>query len=129
MVVVLRWGRIINEDIVGVHNDNVGQVVSEYFIHKTLEDGGSVGQSKRHYPILIVPSWSYKRCLPFITPFNTHQVVGAAEIQFGENPSTTKLFQGSRDQRKGITVFDGLIVESPVVNTGAQPSSPELQQI
>ncbi|XP_056104710.1 tripartite motif-containing protein 16-like protein [Rhinichthys klamathensis goyatoka] len=37
-----------------------------------------------------------------------NEVVGASQVQLGEDASPTELFQGGRDQRKRIAEFDGL---------------------
>lgn len=42
----------------------------------------------------------------FITLADLNDVVSTTQVQFGEDASPTKLFQGGWEQRKWVAIFD-----------------------
>ncbi len=52
------------------------------------------------------------------------EVVGAAEVQLGEDGGTTEMFQGCWDERKGITELHSDVIQCLVIYT--RPQAPVL---
>lgn len=63
----------------------------------------SIGESKWHRQTFIMT--------------DTNQLVGVAEIKFGEYGHSLEEFEGGGDQRQKVTVLDGDIVEPTIVDT------------
>lgn len=63
-----------------------------------LEYWWTVRKLERHNSILIVPSSSSTECsLPFVTLSDENEIVSTAQIQLGEEPCLSELFQTWRD--------------------------------
>lgn len=72
-------------------------------VSRVLENCRCIGESKWH-------------CQTFIMA-DTNQLVGLAEIKFGEYGHSLEEFEGGGDQRQKVTVLDGDTVEPMIVDT------------
>ncbi len=93
-------------------------VINEHFVHKILEDGGSVDKSIRHNIVLVVASRCHKFGLPLVPLTYPDQIICTAEVQLGEDGGTTEMFQGRWDERKWVAELDGDLVQRKVINSG-----------
>lgn len=91
-------------------------------MYEVLEHGRGVDQTIGHHEIFKVTSRGHKRGLPFIPFSYSHQIVSAAEVQLRKDGSRAKLFEGRRNERKGIFELDCALVQGPIINTWPQPS-------
>jgi hypothetical protein len=78
----------------------------EYMIHKTLESGRSITESKGNYQEFMMTLMSAKCSLGDVFFFHMDLVVARTEIQFGELLSTTQFIQEVINARNGEFVFD-----------------------
>ncbi len=62
-------------------------------------------------------SRGHEGCFPFIPLTYPDEVVGAAEVQLGEDGGTTEMFQGCWDERKGITELHSDVIQCSVIYT------------
>ncbi len=56
-------------------------------------------------------SRGHEGSLPLVPLTYSDEVVRAGEVQLGEDSGTTEMFQGCRDERKGIAEFHCNIVQ------------------
>ncbi len=66
----------------------------------------------------------HEGCFPFIPLTYTDEIVGAAEVQLGEDGGTTEMFQDGWDERKGITELHSDVIQCLVIYT--RPQAPVL---
>ena len=67
-----------DQDIIEVDENELVKHVSENVVNKSLEDGRSIGEAKRHHQVLVVAGGGVERHLPFISLSDPDQVVGVA---------------------------------------------------
>ena len=70
-----------------VHKDNYlpfSYHSGERLIHVTLESRGCISLSEKHNEWLKNPSWSDKRCFPFISSFDSNISKPPSHIELGE---------------------------------------------
>lgn len=120
MMDVLLLGPGEDEDVIEINKDISIEHVSEHIVHHCLEDGRGIGQAERHYEILIVSSWGVECRLPLISFSDADEVVGVAQVKFGENGGPLEQFEGSGDEWQWVTVLYGDIIQSSVVDAGSQ---------
>lgn len=118
MLYMLRFGPRIHQDVIYVNDDEMVEVLLEQFVHVPLEYGWCIYQAIRHYETFVMAGRGHERRLPLISLADPDQVIGAAEIQLGEDPGVSKMLEGGWDEWKGVTVFDCDLVESTVVYAG-----------
>lgn len=68
----------------------MGEKLLEHLIHEPLEDWWLVGEPIQHHPVLIVVSRCDEGCLPLVSRANPNEAVGALQVQFGEDVSSTE---------------------------------------
>ncbi|KAK3569959.1 hypothetical protein QTP86_007787 [Hemibagrus guttatus] len=74
----------VNEDIIYVCYNELIEHVPEYFVDQGLEYCGGIGKSVGHDQILIMTLGCVEGGFPFVPVLDSDEIVGAAEIEFGE---------------------------------------------
>ena len=85
-----------------------------------LECGWCVRQPKGHNFVLEQPVATAEGSLPFITRGDPNEVVGASEVEFGEELGSGQPVKGFRDEWKRVPILDGDSVETAVVDAEAK---------
>ena len=116
---VFRAGVGVDEDVVEVDDAEDVEVLAEGVVHEVLEGCRSVGEAEGHDGVFEVAVAASEGGLPFVSRGDPNEVVRAAEIGFGEEPSLGEAIEGFRDEWERVAVLEGKFVESPVVD--AQP--------
>jgi hypothetical protein len=70
-----------DKDIIEVYDDEVVQILSKYFVNYPLEGSGGVGKSEGHDEVLVLSHPGSKRYFPFISLFDTDQVIRSFQVQ------------------------------------------------
>ena len=106
--------------VIQVNKHKLADQVPKDIVNQALEDGQSVRESKRHEKIFPVSRWGIEGRLPFIPLSNACQVLGVAEVQFGEEGRSLPEFKGGRHQGKRVPVLDSDVIDRTIVNAGTQ---------
>ena len=109
----------VDEDVVEVDDAEDVEVLAKGVVHEVLERRGGVGESEGHDGVFEVAVAAAEGGLPFVSRGDPNEVVRAAEIEFGEEPSLGEAIEGFRDEWERVAVLEGKFVESSVVD--AQP--------
>ena len=80
MLLVSCWVSGVNEDIFEVHDDRDVKEIGEDAIHKPLEHGRCIGETKRHYTPLEGAIASAEGGLPLVAFSYIDEVVRMAEV-------------------------------------------------
>jgi len=81
-------GRTIYKYVIQENQNKFPEEWLQDLIHKTLECGRSVGQTKRHDPELILSLMGLEGSLVLIFLQHSNLMVAYLHIQFGEHSST-----------------------------------------
>ena len=111
----------IDENVIHVNNDTsfINKFLIEV-IHHSLEGGRTIGKTKEHDKWLKQTSIGSKGCLPFITFLHSDIVVTPPNIKFGEVLGFTELVYQFRNERQGICILNGHVIELPIVLNQSQ---------
>ncbi|XP_070398602.1 uncharacterized protein [Nothobranchius furzeri] len=120
MVEVFGLGLGVDQDVIQVGKHPPSQHVAEDIVYEALKNGGAIAQPKGHDLVLPVTGGCDESGLPLISSFNTDQIVGAPEVQLGEDPRLGDGVQGRCEERQRMTVFDCDFVQTSVIDTGAE---------
>ena len=80
MFLVSCWVSRVNEDVIKVHDDRDVKEIGEDAIHKPLERGRRIGETKRHYTPLKGAIVSAEGSLPLIAFSYADEVVCMVEV-------------------------------------------------
>ena len=80
--------------------------MSKNVVHRSLEGGRCIGQSKRHDEKFVVPFMCSKCSLLHINRFDAQLMVSRTQVQFREDLSTVKLVQQLVDRWDWEMVFN-----------------------
>ena len=75
----------VDKNIVKVYDDKLVKHVTEVVVHEMLKGCWRICKTKRHYLILIEAISSAEGRFPFITFLDAKQVVGASQVNLGED--------------------------------------------
>jgi hypothetical protein len=117
MLGILLFTLGIDQDIINEDHDKLVQLQHEYRVHQVQEMCRSIGESKRHNPILVQPIPDGEGSLRNI--FHTHLdlMITQTEIDLRKDFSTSKLIKENVDAGQWIFVLDGDGIQRSVVNT------------
>lgn len=104
-----------NQDIVQVDESTLVNEVPKDIIHQGLEDCCGIGEAKGHYKLFKVPEECIKDDLLLISLPNPDQVLSVPQVH--KNVRPMEWFKGGTDERQGILVLDGYVIETTVINT------------
>ena len=72
----------INQYIIEIYDtENVKKIV-KYFVHQILKNCGRICKSEWHNPVLKMSETTTEGCFPFVTIFNTNQIVRTSQVNF-----------------------------------------------
>ena len=119
---VLRHVVGVDEDVVEVDDDTDIEEVAEDVVHETLKGRGCVGKSEGHHQPFKRAVASAEGGLPFFTFCDVNKVVCVTKVDFGIGAGFPRGVEEVGDERKGISVFLGDLVEPAVVNAQSKAS-------
>ena len=113
---VFGEGGGVDEDVIHVAYDfaMVDELMKDV-IHHCLECCGGVAQSKEHDSWFEQASVSPECGLPLIALLDPHIVEPPAEVEYGEELSTTEVGQDIGDEGEGVGVLDHDLIQLPIV--------------
>ena len=96
-----------DQNVVQVHYDNPFRYDgSEDVIHHSLEGGGAVGHSEKHYEGFEEAMVGAEGCLPFISGLDAYIIETPADVEFCEVLSSAELRDKFGDEGERISVLD-----------------------
>jgi len=105
-----------DQNVVQVHYDDPFRYDgSEDVVYHSLEGGGAVGHSEKHYKGFEEAMVGAEGCLPFVSGLDAYIIETPADIQFCKIPGSTELGDEFRDEGKRVSVLDGYGVQCMVV--------------
>lgn len=107
----------INQDIVQIYKDKDIKFFSRNFFNVTLKDDRSIKVAKRRNLALKVAIPSLKSRFPYVFLLNLHLVIRVYQIQLDEAFGTAQTIKQLANQRQRISIFDGQVIETLIVNT------------
>ena len=99
-----------------------GNHIAEGVVHEALEGGGGIGESEKHHRGLEKSFVSDEGRLPLVAILDSYVVVSPPNIEFGEDLSISQFIYEVGDERKGVGVADGVLIDVAVVLAGAESS-------
>ena len=94
--------------------------VAERVIHESLESSGGVVETKEHDCQFKESFVSDKGCLPLVAIFDVDVVVSPSNIKLGEMASILQFVYEVRDERRGVSITGGMLIEISVVLAEAE---------
>jgi len=89
--------------------------ILEYLIHHSLKGAGRVSQSKEHDLWFEETIFGLKCHFLLISCFDPDVVISSSYVEFGEDMCILHLTDKVRDERKGILVPDGVLIQLLVI--------------
>ena len=100
-----------DQNVVQVHYDNPFHYDgSEDVIHYSLEGGGAVSYSEKHYEGFKEAMVGAEGCLPFISGLDAYIIETPADVEFCEVFSSVELRDKFGDEGERISVLDSYSV-------------------
>jgi hypothetical protein len=113
----------MDEDVIHVYNHpSFPDVFLENRIHHSLEGGGGVGETKKHYRRFEKTFISDEGGLPLVSIFDSDVIVSPSYVYFGEIFCSFEFIEEVGDSGKRVGVADRGFVELSVVLAGAEGS-------
>jgi hypothetical protein len=109
-----------NEDIIKVDHAEDVEEIAETIVSVSLERCGGVGETKGHNEVFEVAIAGTKGGFVFIAFCNPKLVVCICHIEACEVLGVLETIEKLRDEREGISILDGDIVELAIINTKAE---------
>lgn len=81
MLYILR----VNEYIIQVYDNKSVEKVSENVVYELLEYSGCIAKAKWHHATLIMPPTRIESGLPFVSCFDSNEIIGRTKVQFGKD--------------------------------------------
>ena len=88
---------------------------SEDIVYHSLEGGGAVGHSEKHYEGFEEAMVSIEGCLPFVSWLDAYIIETPADVQFCKIPGSTELGDEFGDEGERVSVLDGYSVQCTIV--------------
>jgi hypothetical protein len=107
----------IDQDVINEDHDKLVQLQHEYGVHQVREMYRSIGESKRHYQILIQPVPGGEGSLRNVFQEDLDLMITQTKINFGKDFSTSKFNEKNVDVRQRIFVLDIDGIQRSVINT------------
>jgi hypothetical protein len=107
----------IDQDVINEDHDKLVQLQHEYGVHQVHEMYRSIGESKRHYQILIQPVPGGEGSLRNVFQEDLDLMITQTKINFGKDFSTSKFIEKNVDVRQRIFVLDIDGIQRSVINT------------
>src|SRR5579871_6581741 len=120
MLFVLFLVLRVNQQIVQVCYHEFVQVWSQHIVDEGLEARRCVGESERHYGVLIVSVSRSECCLPFVTLLDPYLMIGFSNVQLRKNSCLAGLFSQLVNEWQWVAVLDRNIVQLSIVDTESQ---------
>lgn len=108
---------IIDQHIIKEYKDKRAKITSQNFIHETLESGGSIAESKRHNPYLIMVFVGVERNLRNVNLFHAYLAVAWSKIQFREEDGTMEFIEEIINDWDGKLIFDSQFIDDTEIKT------------
>ena len=100
-----------DQNVIQVHYDNPFYYNgSEDVVHHSLEGGGTVGHSKKHYKGFEETTVGVEGHFPFISGLDAYIIETPVDIQFCEVSGSAELRDEFGDEKERISVLDGYSV-------------------
>ena len=94
---------------------SLGDHVCKDMVHKGLEGGWSIVETKKHDGGLIETEWGNKGHFPLIRFLDSNIVVPPADVKFGEVDGILYVIDEFCDERKRIGVPDSMAIEVSII--------------
>jgi hypothetical protein len=85
-----------------------------------LERCWGVGEAERHDEAFEVTVAGAEGCLPLVAGLDAEEIIGAAEVDLGEDFGASEAVEGFRNEREGVAIFYSDAIEAPVVDAEAE---------
>ena len=105
-----------DDDVIQQPDADDIQVLFENIIHEVLKTGRCIGGTLGTDQVLVVAFLTPEGSLPLVPLPDPHLVIGVAEVNLGEDLRKVEAVQHLRYEGQGEAVFDGDLVETPVVD-------------
>ena len=107
-----------DEEVIHVDDEpSFSDHISEQVIHESLECGRRVAKSKEHNCWFKKSFVGNKGCLPLVTILDADIILPSTNVECSEVVSIFQLVHEVRDEREGIGVTGGMLVEVSVILT------------
>ena len=116
-------GFVRDEDEKVVHVDDepsLSDHISEGVIHESLECSGEVVKTEEHDHGFKEPLVGDESHLPLVSVLNANIVVSPSNIKLGKVPGIFEFVDKVGDEREGVCITDGILVQIAVILTGAE---------
>ena len=105
-----------DQNVVQVHYDDPFRYdSSEDVVYHSLEGGGAVGHSEKHYEGFEETMVGAEGCLPFVSGLDVYIIETPADVQFCKIPGSTELGDEFGDEEERVSVLDGYSVQCTIV--------------
>ena len=105
-----------DQNVVQVHYDDPFHYdSSEDVVHHSLEGGGAVGHSEKHYEGFEEATVGVEGRLPFVSGLDAYIIETPADVQFCEIPGSAELGDELGDEGERISVLDSYGIQCMVV--------------
>lgn len=108
-------GLAIDDYVIKRNNYKTIEERSKYFFHKSAKCGRCICEDKRHDNELIRTIMGHT-CRLWLISFGCANLIVPIQIEFGKVPCISKLIKQVINARDEILVFDGDLVECPIVD-------------
>lgn len=108
------------DDVIKVNKHIMIQHVPQHIVKQVLEPVGALVKTKGHHQLYKMSSRGVEGSLPLITNPDLNQMVGIMEVELGKDGQLLQQLKCGGDERKGVAVLYGNIIEAPGVNAGPQ---------
>ena len=113
----------VDEKVVHVDDEpSFSNHIPERVGHESLESGGGVGHAKEHNCGFIESLMGNESSLPLVPILDSDIVIPPSYIKLGEDLGIFEFVDEVRDQRKGVSVSDCVVVKVLVVLAGSKTS-------
>ena len=92
----------------------------ERVIHKPLECGGGVSHTEEHHHRFEEAFVSKEGTFPLVAILDTYVVITPTNVELGEEFGLFQFIYEVSDERERVGIMDGMLVEIPVILTGAE---------
>jgi hypothetical protein len=85
-----------------------------------LERCWGIGEAERHDEAFEVTVAGAEGCLPLVAGLDAEEIIGAAEVDLGEDFGASEAVEGFRNEGEGVAIFYSDAIEAPVVDAEAE---------
>jgi len=106
----------INKEVIKEHQQELPQLLVEDVIHARLKSGRCIGQPKWHDQKIIVPIMTPESGLVYILLSDPDLMIARSKFNLQKVHCPMKLIKQLINPRNGVPVFNGIIVQIPIIN-------------